>query len=219
MVLGVLALVMGIMLPTVRSARASARSASCMANLRQSFIACAAFAADNDGVGPAIGQPYGAWPNWALVVQKTSGMQGDAPGELYSEDSVLVCDAAAAHYAREMVRTFAMNATGHAGDAMGDSTDYDAPNMARPAAIRFDAVREPSSFVLLVDSAVTTVISGAPPPNRCASVIDFRQPAHVEHRLGWWHASGGERSFNAASFDGAVRAMTEVSERWSEPLP
>jgi prepilin-type N-terminal cleavage/methylation domain-containing protein len=217
--LAILALVMGLMLPTVRAARASAQSAECMSNMRQEYLACATYAADHEGLGPAIGQPYGAWPNWALVVQRTSGMGGDTPGELYAQESVLVCSSADAFYPRDMVRTYAMNGTGHAGDAMGDATDYDSTDPARRAAIHFDRVREPSRFALLVDSAVTNFASNPAPPDRCASVIDFRQIDHVAHRLGRWHREGTAAAFNSVAFDGSVQRFADPPGHWSRPLP
>jgi competence protein ComGC len=217
--LAVIALVMGVMLPTLRSARASAAGAACKANLRSAFLLCSAYAMEHDGEGPAIGQPYGAIPNWALVVQQHAGFEGDTPGELYSDVSVLICPAADHHYPMDMVRTYAMNGTGHAGASMGDETDYDSTDPALYAAIRFDRIKTPSTVALLVDAAVADFASNPAPPNRCASVIDFRQSAHVETRLGRWHAAGEEFGFNAAMFDGSVRRFAEVPEDWQDPLP
>lgn len=219
MTLAVIALVMGVMLPTLRSARASAAGAACKSNLRSSFLLCSAYAMDHDGEGPAIGQPYGAIPNWALVVQQRAGVEGDTPGELYSNVSVLICPAADHHYPMDMVRTYAMNGTGHAGASMGDETDYDSTDPALYAAIRFDGIKTPSTLALLVDAAVADFASNPAPPNRCASVIDFRQSAHVETRLGRWHTVGEDEGFNAAMFDGSVRRFAEVPEDWQDPLP
>lgn len=217
--LAVIAIVMGLMLPTMRSARAAAAGAACKSNLRSAVLLCSAYAMDHDGEGPAIGQPYGALPNWALVVQRAAGVDGETPGELYSNVSSLVCPAADHFYPMDMVRTYAMNGTGHAGESMGDETDYDSTDPAQYAAIRFDLVRAPSALALLVDAAVANFASNPAPPNRCASVIDFRQSAHVETRLGRWHAMGDEMGFNAAMFDGSVRRFADVPESWLDPLP
>lgn len=217
--LGVIAVVMSVMLPTVRSARAAAGGAVCKAHLREAFILCAAYAMEHEGEGPAIGQPYGALPNWALVVQRASGMEGDTSPELYSNVSVLVCPIADRRYPTDMVRTYAMNGTGHAGVAMGDDTDYDSADPALRAFIRFDRIRTPSRAVLLVDGAVANFASNPAPTNRCASVIDFRQPDHVAHRLGRWHHEDGEEAFNGAMFDGSVQRYSDPPEAWLEPLP
>lgn len=217
--LGVIAVVMSVMLPTVRSARASAAGAACKANLREAFIHCASYAMEHDGQGPAIGQPYAAPPNWALEVQRRAGVNGDTPGELYLNESILVCPVADARYPTDMVRTYAMNGTGHAGAAMGDDTDYDSTDPALRAFIRFDLVRHPGRAVLLVDAAVANFASNPAPTNRCASVIDFRQPEHVEQRLGRWHVEDGADAFNGAMFDGSVQRYAAPPEAWLEPLP
>jgi len=217
--LAIIAIVMGVMLPTIRSARAAAAGAACKANLRGSFVLCSAYAMEHDGQGPAIGQPYGAIPNWALVVQRGAGVEGETPGELYSNVSVLICPAADQHYPMDMVRTYAMNGTGHAGASMGDDTNYDSTDPAQYAAIRFDRIKSPSSAALLVDAAVANFASNPAPPNRCASVIDFRQSAHVETRLGRWHEAGEGMGFNAAMFDGSVGRFADVPEDWQDPLP
>ena len=70
---------------------------------------------------------------------------------------------------------------------------------------------------LLVDAQVSFFPSNAPPPTRCASVIDFRDPVHVEKRLGVFHAN--RSIFNAAMFDGSVRGFVEVDNGWKRPLP
>lgn len=217
--LAVIALVMGVMLPTMRSARAAAAGAACKSNLRSALVLCSAYAMDHDGQGPAIGQPYGSVPNWALVVQQRAGFEGETPGELYANTSILVCPVADRRYPMDMVRTYAMNGTGHAGATMGDDTDYDSTDPALYAAIRFDRIQTPSTIALLVDAAVADFASNPAPPNRCASVIDFRQSAHVETRLGRWHMVEKEEGFNAAMFDGSVRRFVEPPTDWQEPLP
>jgi len=81
--------------------------------------------------------------------------------------------------------------------------------------IRYDRVRRQSQTPLYMDSAIAFVASGAPPPTRTTSVIDFRDPDHVENRLG--HVHNGR--FNSVMFDGSVRAHSEVQEHWEDPLP
>lgn len=213
----IVAILLSILLPALGAARDAGRSAVCLSNLRQGVLACLTYADEHRGIGPAIGEPYGAWPNWALVVQTYAGVAGTTPGELYSTRSVLVCPSIDAHYAEAMTRTYAMNATGHAGQP-GDPDDFDDPQ--RPGHIRLargTGIERPSETALLIDSAVSFIPGNAPPPTRTSSVIDFRQAAHVEKRVGWFH--DGRRAFDAGMADGSARAWKEIPERWREPLP
>lgn len=218
-VIAVIALLIGLLLPALSSARESGRAALCLSNLRQMGLAIQMYADENRGVGPAIGEPYAAFPNWAFVVQRYSGHEGTTPGEVYTRRlSVLVCPTIDAHYPEDMSRTYAMNGTGHAGPAFGDPDDYD--NAADPGHIRLDrgaGVAQPSRTPIMLDSAVASFPSNAPPPTRTASIIDFRQPEHVASRLGRFHARG--TLFQASAFDGSARSWREVPTHWQERLP
>ncbi len=222
-VVAVVALLVALLVPALSRAGRASRSAVCLSNLRQCFLVCRAYADDHGGVGPAIGQPYSALPNWALVVQESSGRAGTG-AELYSEASALVCPESRLVYGRAgatgMTRTYAMNATGHAG-APGDPDNYDAmpaPGKAA-AAVRFDRVRRTDAAVLLVDSSAPAAgqPAGSPPPTRTSSVIDFRNPAHVPARLGFVHGAGDV--FNAVRFDGSAGGFRGVEPAWVEALP
>jgi hypothetical protein len=174
------------------------------------------------GYGPAIGEPYFALPNWALQVQAYFSRYHRASSSLYRPESVLVCPTTRAVYGAEMNRTYAMNATGHAGldaDPDGlwprDPDTYDDP--ARPAHIRMDRVPQPSRAILLVDSARTPIVGTAPPSARTAAMLDFRQDAHVRTRLAWFHRNG--RMFNAALMDGSGQSWRQLASFWRRPLP
>lgn len=215
--LAIVAILMSILLPALGAVREAGRSAVCLSNLRQAALACLTYADENRGVGPAIGEPYGTWPNWALVVQTYAGAPGVTPAELYSTRSVLVCPTVNAFYPESMTRTYAMNATGHSGQP-GDPDDYDDPG--RPGHIRLSrgvGIDRPAETALLLDSAVAHIPGNAPPPTRTSSVIDFRQADHLLKRVGWFH--DGRRAFDAAMADGSARAWREIPERWSDPLP
>ena len=55
-------------------------------------------------------------------------------------------------------------------------------------------------------------------PTRTISTLDFRDPTHVQERLGYYH--GGQRPrFDAVMFDTSASAHGEVPEVWAEPLP
>ena len=225
-VIGVLA---SLLVVSLRPARDSARSAVCAANLRQAALACLRYAHENDGLGPAIGQPYAAPPNWALEVQRASGLSGSTPGALLKETSVLVCPSSIPPTDAPMTRTYAMNATGHFRQPWNSDPDsYDDPwpppggasARSSPVAIRVDRVPAPARAALLVDSA--WVAQTPPlPMDRTASVIDFRaQSGHVPARLGLVHGMNrGEKRFNAAMLDGSITAETTPPQPWLEPLP
>ena len=213
-VIAIIAVLISILLPALSHAREAARGTICLSNLRSIGLICRQYADDNRGASPALGEPYAALPNWALVVQTYAGVPGETPGELYREKSVLICQTVNAHYAFRMSRTYAINVTGYAGLA-GDFGNYD--DAAKPAHIRMDAVPLPSSQPLMVDAAVAAFPSNAPPPTRSASVIDFRDPVHVSDRLGVFHAR--ETVFNAAMCDLSARSFRSVPAIWQKPLP
>jgi prepilin-type N-terminal cleavage/methylation domain-containing protein len=230
-VIAVVSILVALLLPSLAAARESGRASACLSNLRQGFTACRIYADENRGFGPAIGQPYAALPNWALVVQSYAGREGTAPGELYSTVSVLVCPTIEAHYRRGMTRTYAMNATGHSGltreDGRVDPDNFDVDPATTPGAplarINFDAVLRTGDTPLLMDSAdATATTTGAPPPTRTASTLDFRLPEHVANRLGRFHGSprlGSGTPFQWAAFDGSAKPSRDVVPHWSEPLP
>lgn len=214
MVVAVVAVLVSLLLPALGAAREAARAGECLAQLRQVGLLCTLYADEHRGVGPALGVPWESLPNWALVVQQGAGAPGDTAATLYRERSALVCPSTEAALRRGMTRTYAMNATGHAGAAMGDATSFDNPD--RPGHVRFDLVPRPSLAPMAVDSAIAFIPDGAPPPTRTSSVLDFRQDAHVSQRLGRVHGAG---AFHAVLFDTAARRHDQPGALWREPLP
>lgn len=214
-VVAVLAVLIAILLPALGGVRRAAQATTCASNLRQAFLICRMYADANDGLGPAIGQPYASPPNWALVVLRDSGLAGEGAADLYQEGTALVCPAVNRAFGGQMTRCYAMNATGHADPALGDRDSYDDP--LNPAHIRFDLITFPDRIALLVDARPANFDSNAPPPTRAASVIDFRDEVHVADRLAVLHGSADR--FNAAHLDGSVRALPKPPELWRQPLP
>lgn len=210
--MAVLAVLIAILLPSVSAAAQSGRAAVCLSNLRQGYIACRIYADANLGFGPAIGEPYSALPNWGLVVVR-SGMTAGSAARFRAE-SVLACPAVQRVYRQNMTRTYAMNATGHAG-LPGDPDNYD--DLQIQGHIRFDRVWRPACAVLLTDSARTTMTGSGPPSSRTASVIDFRQVDHVGQRLDRFHT--GQTGFNASMLDGSAGLHRRVDPGWQQPLP
>jgi prepilin-type N-terminal cleavage/methylation domain-containing protein len=208
----VVAILLGILLPSLASAREGGRSALCLANLRSITSICIAYADEHRGYSPALGAPYATLPNWALVVQESTGVRGTTASELYSERSALVCPTLRAMHGPQMQRTYAINATGHAG-APGDPDNYDLPS----AHLRLDRIPRPSDTAIFVDSAPTYIPPPAPPPTRTASVLDFRNAEHVANRLARPHGSGTQ--FQAGHADGSAKVYREIPAFWSDPLP
>lgn len=211
-VIAVIGLLLGVLLPALSSAREAARGAACLSNLRSMYVICRSYADENRGLSPALGVPYGTLPNWALVVQSAAGVHGQTSGELYAERSVLVCPSARGIYGPQMQRTYAINATGHAGQP-DDADDFD----AALASIRMDRVERNGEVAMFLDAAPTFIPPPAPPPTRCASVVDFRNPDHVSLRIGRPHAA--RKRFASSMFDGSARVQTGVPDLWREPLP
>lgn len=219
-VIAIIAVLIGILLPALSKAREAGRSVVCLSNLRQDFMACRAYADDNKGVGPALGDPYTALPNWAFVVQQSLGLTGTTSAEIYIERSALVCPTVRQFYGQPMTRTYAMNGTGHSGQP-GDPDNFDnagwmgSLGYARRAHVAFDKIGMPSRTNVFVDSAAGAVATGAPPPTRTASILDYRLPDHVLGRVGYFHS----RKFNGAMFDGSAQVFAEVPAGWDMPLP
>lgn len=231
-VIAIIAVLVSILLPTLARAREAGRASVCLSNLRQCFIACRAYADDNKGIGPAIGQPYATLPNWRLVVQANSGRDGSG-NELYNTTTCLVCPTIDVVYRGQgttagMLATYAMNATGHSGlprPAMNppmDPDSFDVDPQVAPSApiakINFDSVLRTSDTPLLMDSSVDASQAGAPgspPPTRTASVLDFRLPAHVSNRLGLFHT----KRFQWVAFDGSAKNAHAPLPHWADPLP
>ncbi len=216
--IAIVAVLLALLLPAISSVRESGREAVCISNLRQGYTACRTYADDYKGKGPAIGQPYGSVPNWALVIQAATGSDGTTPDELYVKPSILVCPTIDALYGKEMTRTYGMNATGHAGASLPgfppDPDNFDDPSMQ--AHISMDLIERPTETPLLLDSSRISET----PTTRTASVIDFRQELHIQQRLGRFHGKTGNRhGFNAGFFDGSARIQWEVSMSWATPLP
>ena len=121
-VIGLIALLLGILLPTLGMARATARTVVCASNLRQTAMACRDYADRNRGFGPAIGWPWSAWPNWGVVALEYAREQRTHAADPFENaggeppDSIIVCPQVALEYTQTMTRTYAMNGTGHAGD-------------------------------------------------------------------------------------------------------
>lgn len=211
-VVAVIALLVALVLPALGSSREAARAVACASNLRQVMAAIRAYADQHRGLSPAIGVPYASLPNWALAVQASFGAGGTAPGDLYAAGSILVCPTSRATFGRDMQRTYAINATGHAGLA-GDPDHYDTSQVH----IRLDRIADPSRTPIFVDSLPAPAAPGAPPPTRTASMIDWRQESHVVERLARLHAQ--RRGWNAAMADGSASIQLEIRPSWSDPLP
>ncbi len=229
-VIAVVAVLIGLLLPSLNKAREAGRAVNCLANLKNSAVILQAYADENKGLSPAIGWPYDRAPNWAVIIQNGAGMTSTLAAETRAQRSVLVCPSASAFHGRAMLRTYAINATGHAGQP-GDPDTFEPvagdPN-PRSAFIRTSNVKFPSISPLLTDSTSPPQGAATTPTLLCASLIDFRQAAMVDQRLGLYHASNkatqacmvdtSARVFRIPDADAASTAP-RVPEAWLDPLP
>ncbi len=224
-VVATIGLLTALIAPALGRSRRAAHDAVCRSNLRQSFGVCLQFASDHDGLGPAIGQPYASVPNWALVVLQASGAREQGSGA-YREQSVLACPAASREMSVAMTRTYAMNATGHNEQAWNADPDRfdEIPAAGVHVGVRFDRAPHPSRAALLFDAARNTQQPPLP-PDRCASVLDFRPEASMADRIGRFHAGAAararrpEREFNGAMLDGSVAPHADPPAHFLDPLP
>ena len=205
----VMGILLAIFLPSIARARATARGAVGLSNLRQIVSISAQHGAEHEDRSPALGFPWTKAPFWAVVVQDRA-MPRDA-GSAYAGPSILRDPSCAAYYGRDMERCYAANATGHAG--IGDDPDNFDVDVA---VIRLDRVRNPAGAVWYLSSAVATATTNGPPPTRTAGALDLRQPDHVEQRIGRFVDRG---RFLGAAFDGSAAVFGEIPSAWLDPVP
>ncbi|MFO0833249.1 MAG: type II secretion system protein [Phycisphaerales bacterium] len=206
-VIAVIAVLIGVLIPALSRAREAGRAVNCLANLKNSAVILQAYADEQKGFSPAIGWPYDRAPHWAVVVQNSAGLTSSLASETRPERSILVCPSASAFHGRAMLRTYAINATGHAAQP-GDPDNYEPapgdPN-PRPTHIRMANIQFPGQSPLLTDSTSPPQGAVTTPTLLCASLIDYRQPAMVDERLGLYHAS--RASTQACFADGSAHLV------------
>jgi prepilin-type N-terminal cleavage/methylation domain-containing protein len=208
-VIAIIAVLIGLLVPTISKAREAGRAVTCLSNLRSCATLIQMYADEHKGLSPALGRPYTAAPNWAVVVQNLTGIQGTTVGETLTPRSVVVCPSATAFYGRPLNRAYAINVTGKEGDPATGAGGFDDANLT--VHIRLDLVNPALRQPLLMDSA-----NVGPPLERTASVLSFAIPDHVANRLGRWH---GRKQFQAALLDGSTELVSEVRETWGQGLP
>ena len=219
-VVTVIAVLLGILLPTLRAARETARTTQCMSNLRQIVLISRGYADDNKGLSPAIGRPYRELPNWSVVVQQATGRAGTTGAQLLTTNSVLVCPTTRTILGGDVTRTYGVNGTGHAGAAASGGRPADPDNYdeaSRTVHVRFNLVSFPSRAVWVLDTSAPPPGPDQPPATSTSSVLDFRNAAHVPSRLGKVH--DGKNKFCAGRIDGSASMWVDAEPAWSEPLP
>ncbi len=218
----IVAVVMGVLAPSIVAVRSTARAAGCAANLRACWAPMYRFSEEHGGLGPAIGQPYGQLPHWPLVVLEGTSRglgSGESASGLYREESVLVCASEAGKRDGGMTRTYGMNGAGHNRAVWNeDVNSYDAALGAgeRHVGIRFDLVKRPSDAMVLVDTVAAPEGAGLPARTQTYGVLDLRTGAGQGGRVAWRHGGG---SSNALMVDGSVASWRVAPQGASEPLP
>ncbi len=217
-VIAIIAILIALVLPSLGQAREAGRATQCLAHLRQLATILQQYADDYRGFSPALGQPYTAMPNWAFVAARAQGLDGETVSEALRERSPMACPSASALYGTPMIRTYAINGTGHNRGAAfpNDPDSFDDATIT--AHIRTGSVQFPSQQPLLVDSARAPTA----PPNRTASVLDMRLADHRSGRLLRVH--GSRTAYQATMFDTSARLFRDTvfepaDSIWLLPLP
>ena len=219
-VIAVVAVLVGLLLPALRSSRAAARTVVCQSQQGQIALLCLSYADDYKGKSPALGRPYRELPNWSVVVQAATGRAGSTGAELLSPNSILVCPAAKSALGGSMTRTYGINVTGHAGRPATATNPADPDNFddaSMTSHINVARITLPSRACLLLDTSVPPVGPEQPPATSTSSVLDFRNSAHNPARIGLVH--GTRNRFNAAMFDGSSSTYIAPPPEWARPLP
>jgi prepilin-type N-terminal cleavage/methylation domain-containing protein len=217
-VIAIIAILIALVLPSLGQAREAGRATQCLANLRQLATIMQQYADDYKGLSPALGQPDTAMPNWAFVAARAQGLEGESVADALRERSAMACPSASAFYGVPMIRTYAINGTGHnkGGDFPSDPDSFDDATVT--AHIRTGLVQFPSQQPLLADSARAPTA----PPNRTASVLDMRLADHRANRLLRVH--GSRSAYQATMFDTSARIFRDTvfdatDSIWLRPLP
>ncbi|HLP83711.1 MAG TPA: DUF1559 domain-containing protein [Phycisphaerales bacterium] len=211
-VIAIIAILIGLLLPSLAKAREAGRSTQCLANLRQLSTVMQQYADDYKGLSPALGQPYTALPNWAFIAARSLGLEGETVTEALRERSSMACPSASALYGTAMIRTYAINGTGHNRGATFPTDPDSFDDITITSHIRTNLVQFPSQQPLLVDSARAPTA----PPNRTASVLDLRLPDHRADRLLRVH--GSKSGWNASMLDTSARFFRDDVFEGTDPM-
>lgn len=84
-VIGIIALLVGILLPALNKAREAARQTQCLSNVRQIATYAIMYATDNHGIMPGV--QMGGWPNEAYDMHLFRPNQGPSSGGTDSADN------------------------------------------------------------------------------------------------------------------------------------
>ncbi len=88
-VIGIIALLIGILLPALSKARESARTAACLANMRQFVSAGQMYSAENKGYILPAGTPAGGW--WCNLLTDAGYLTAPSAGSGPETKSVFYC--------------------------------------------------------------------------------------------------------------------------------
>src|SRR5918993_278595 len=86
-VIGIIAVLLALLVPTLAAAREVAKTTQCLGNLRQLAIAAATYCAENDGSYPVAQYTAGTvWYRWDFVVSRdpATGKTTVGPGLLWT---------------------------------------------------------------------------------------------------------------------------------------
>ncbi|MEO0514945.1 MAG: prepilin-type N-terminal cleavage/methylation domain-containing protein [Planctomycetota bacterium] len=151
-VISIIALLIGILLPALGAARAGAKSMTCKANLRQIGIGMAVYSQDYDGHtlhfnGPSS-QTIPDISRWAFFLQQAGLLGPDLQAVvLCPSDDTQPTNPAVTKF--ELGGSYAINNDHNTQDPSSTPIFW----VQRPKGVPVDAIRSPSQFVNLWDSA------------------------------------------------------------------
>jgi prepilin-type N-terminal cleavage/methylation domain-containing protein/prepilin-type processing-associated H-X9-DG protein len=161
-VIAIIAILAALLLPSLQSARDTARKSSCMSNLRQLSLAQSSYAAENGGLIPLKESNNGSssqYDNWVVLLQGGYYLKQE---KLISNKRVFCCPSSAVPKYIDQWRTYGM---------------YHAPNdlkySAKGYAFRIsvggsefyatEKIPSPSNFIMLADSLSLSNLGGVNP--------------------------------------------------------
>jgi prepilin-type processing-associated H-X9-DG protein len=156
-VVSIIALLIGILLPSLRSARTQAKRVACASNLRQLGIAHTTYALDNQGVLVPNGlSADGSWPLWYLSADEGGVFARYWAGRESSGEKLLACPSDKTPYplekdpglAHASQTSFALNAWVK-GTGSGSNRTYERWGAGGNA---IERMRQPSGTMLMAET-------------------------------------------------------------------
>ena len=206
-VIGIIALLIAILLPSLAQAREAARSIACLSNLRQIGVAIISYANDNRG-----GPPIGHWnwgsstATWMTLINPYLGGIGDTGATIQSRTRVYLCPSATVpagiqHYSSNPVLMGREN----------ESKPFDATPGYYPY-LKMNQIR-PASRIMMVMDGVQLVIANHPSYGNSEAVA-FMMNANMVFTAPW-----NMNGISATSRASGSSSVANTATRTLLPVP